>query len=293
MKVLLLSAAATAALTSATELNAEDISRHMLQHRQASARSIPDNESDNPRDLRAAPSREADGSSMQRSKSSKTNGKTDAAGYETSSKSGKVADNGNTGSKSSKTGGGNSKSGKSSKDAYYLGPISCPGRCVDVSGVDFMTGELSNVLKPCDNESREQTWRIHNDDTFVKVESMVYPGECIGIMNKAGCNGQSALVLGSCDDHESMWYFTGGQLVSAYCWVNGYTNAMNVIPNGNSCSPGLYGFEGSNDAVFRSDVFMFIDQEMIQDSDITPSPTASFTYIPTLSPSYYPTSSPI
>eukprot|EP00956_Cyclotella_meneghiniana_P024976 scaffold51136_cov56-Cyclotella_meneghiniana.AAC.5 len=204
-----------------------------------------------------------------------------------SSKAGKATtdDEEDIGSKSAKS----SKSGKLSKDAYYIGPVGCPGHCVDVSGVNFMSGNLDNVLKPCDKDSEDQKWRIHFNDTFVKMESMAYPNMCIAIEDKMDCSDVAAnLILRDCDVHESMWYFTGGELISSYCWVNGFTNVMGAYPGVNSiCDPGLFGIEGSLlTPVIRGDVFMFINEEMIQSNEgLTPFPSP----FPT---SYFPTSSP-
>ena len=298
MKVQLLlgSAAATIALANGSEIDKnEDLSRYRLPDSRARGRL-----SNEGRDLRAVPrtsfgsTRKSHDEEASMSKASKKSSKTAKADEDMpsnenlapSSKSSKSPESGDNSAKSAKTNGG--KSGKSSKEAYYLGPISCPGHCVDVSGVNFVTGELNNVLKPCDNESQDQTWIVHNDDTFVKVESVVYPGMCIGIENRNACAGGFTLSLGDCEDHESMWYFTGGQLMSAYCWVNGYTNIMGVLTTSSSCNPGLFGFEGADNAVVRGDLFMFIGQDMIQAG----RPTTESSYAPTYSPTYFPTSSP-
>ena len=202
-------------------------------------------------------------------------------------------------SKSSKRGGSDGKSGKAT-DAYYIGPISCPNHCVDVSGVNFMTGLLNNAIKTCDNQSQDQKWIVHNDDTFVKLESHSYPNMCIQVENQSTCVG-GTLVLGDCSDHESMWYFTGGQLISAYCWVQGQTNVMGVNYNEDkrSCDAALNAYGGANSQVIRADMFMFIDERMIQGDNNagTSPPTISVSYFPTKSPtlypSYFPTAAPV
>jgi hypothetical protein len=289
MKVQLLLGSTAIALSNANEINTdEDLARHRLQT--PTSHSHP---SERTRDLRAVPQDKAGHDEVSMSKASK---KTDSksskpdSGNDIDSKSGKSGGGSFTSSKSNK----DSKSGKSSKDPYYLGPLACPGRCVDISGINFMTGALTDVLKPCDNDSIDQHWIVHNDDTFVKIESRVYPNECISIHKDHCSDFGSDLILGDCEEHASMWYFTGGQLVSAYCWVNGYTNVMGAFTDGAQCYPGLYGFEGSDEYIERADLFMFIDSRMIEDKPsvtddddmVMPSP------IPTYYPSYSPTGSP-
>ncbi|KAL3803128.1 hypothetical protein HJC23_003403 [Cyclotella cryptica] len=222
-------------------------------------------------------------------KSAKT-GQDTSGGDDVAGKTGKA-----TGTSGSKNGKGGSKSGKASEDAYYIGPLSCPNQCVDVSGVDFLSGLLSNAIRRCDNESIDQRWKVHNDETFLKIESMTYPDMCIAIRDRTSCSG-GTLALGDCADHESMWYFTGGQLISAYCWVNGFTNVMGVIPNvGGRCDPSLNGYPGTDSLVVRADVFMFIDDNSIMGNVPTQQPTNE-NYFPTASPtfmpSYFPTKSP-
>lgn len=291
-------AAATLTLANANEIDInEDISRARLQLQRGDTRTTYTRQSHPTRDLRAVPQTRASSTRASHeeetvmAKAAKKKSKSSKAGEamtddEEDIGSSKSAKSSSTHGKSDKM---NSKSGKSSKDAYYIGPVGCPGHCVDVSGVNFMSGNLDNVLKPCDNDSKDQKWRIHSDDTFVKMESMTYPNMCIAIENKMNCSDVAAnLILGDCDDHESMWYFTGGELISAYCWVNGFTNAMGAYPGVNSiCDPGLFGIEGSLlTPVIRGDVFMFIDEEMIQTNEGLTTP------FPSPFPSYFPTSSP-
>lgn len=286
MKVQLALGSAAVALTNANEMNTnEDLARHRLQP--LTSRSHP---SDLARDLRSAPQVRAghDEAEVSMSKASKTSSSKAAkpdSGNDMDSKSGKSGGGSFTSSKSNK----DSKSGKSSKELYYLGPLACPGHCVDISGINFMTGELTDVLKSCDNDSIDQHWIVHNDDTFVKIESRVYPNECISV-NKDYCSTfGSTLILEDCSEHTSMWYFTGGQLLSAYCWVNGFTNVMGTYVDGAQCYPGLYGFEGSDENVKRADLFMFIDERMIEDR---PSVTDDMMAVPTPVPTYFPTEIP-
>lgn len=298
MKVYHLLGSTAAAASTLTQANAseidinEDISRARLQREDIGTTYT---RQFNPtRDLRAVPQTRASSTRASHeeepvmAKAAKKKSKSSKAGEamiddEEGNGSSKSAKTSNIHGKSDKM---NSKSGKSSKDAYYIGPVGCPGHCVDISGINFLTGELDDVLKPCDNDSKDQRWRIHSDDTFVKMESMTYPNMCIAMEDKEACVG-SYLILGDCDDHESMWYFTGGELISAYCWVNGFTNAMGAINEGNSnCDPGLIGFEGSFSQVIRADIFMFIDEEMIKTNE------GNRTTSPTIFPSYFPTYSP-
>jgi hypothetical protein len=148
-----------------------------------------------------------------------------------------------------------------------------------------MTGLLDNAIRLCDNQSSDQKWIVHNDETFVKLESHSYPNMCIQVENKSTCTG-GTLVLGDCSDHESLWYFTGGQLISAYCWVKGQTNIMGIsIGNRGQCDPALGAYEGREVEVFGEDMFMFIDERMIAgDANGVTSPTFSPTYLPTYSP---------
>jgi hypothetical protein len=284
-------AAATISLSSGSEIDTDsDLSRHRLQNNHVGNNQPSDGDR---RELNAVPStrsfvsaKKQEETSMKSGKTGKMMTKASKTSEDEKSKAGKDPSS----SKSGKMSGG--KSGKTSKDAYYIGPISCPGRCIDVSGVNIKTGEMTDVLKACDNESKDQTWKIHNDDTFVKMESTLYDGMCIGIANRDSCESATYLVLGDCEHHESMWYFTGGQLISAYCWVNGYTNSITVSGGGSGqCDSGLYGYQ---DAFYVSqpDIFMFIDEEMIAPAEMpTEEPTIP-TASPTFWPSYVPTQIP-
>ncbi|EJK51592.1 hypothetical protein THAOC_29224 [Thalassiosira oceanica] len=121
-----------------------------------------------------------------------------------------------------------SKSGKSGKsESYHIAPFSCPGQCIDAEGADYETGELSSAVQACNvhgSHGYTQQWLIHQDTTFVKAESYAYEGQCIGVVYEPGDSAEdikgaceyAELALRPCDSPSTNWYFTGGQLLSAF-----------------------------------------------------------------------------
>lgn len=216
------------------------------------------------------------------------------------------------------------KSGKSSGDVFYVAPFSCPNHCIDADGANFKSGAFDSAMRKCDNDKVSQQWIVHQDGTFVKLESVTFSGYCISIdwemsdgkhsisdvcdavTTDVGDNTVgSELILGSCDSHTSSWYFTGGQLLSAFCWTKGYSASMGASlsnANGGDCSDDLRVWGGSSLQLWREDIFMFIAEDTIlaggggnnlrDDDYYYLEPTLSPTLSPSLSPTLPPNKSP-
>ena len=172
-------------------------------------------------------------------------------------------------SKSSKT----PKSGH--EETLFLVPFSCPRKCVDI---DSNSTKLENAIQDCDVHEETQQWNIHYKDEFMKFEGYTSDEKnwCIGVENLVTCkNSTSLLSLVPCkDDQRSDWYFTGGQLLSAYCWINGVASAMFA-----DCS-GLSTLSGDDAA--SSSTFMLVGKDFIasipaatQAPSVSSAPSAS------------------
>mmetsp|Transcript_18434 Transcript_18434/g.26179 ORF Transcript_18434/g.26179 Transcript_18434/m.26179 type:complete len:242 (+) Transcript_18434:108-833(+) len=126
------------------------------------------------------------------------------------SKSGKTM---SIGTKSSKTGG------------YFVAPFSCPQSCITGENYELSTGTLEDAVTLCDASDEYQMWKVHVDGTFLKFESAAHydDGMCLAV--KETC---SSVGLANCDDPETQWYNTGGQLLSALCWSQGTSVALSA-----------------------------------------------------------------
>ena len=217
-----------------------------------------------------------------------------------SNRSGK-SDKSVAGSKTGKSG----KSGKS--ESYHIAPFSCPGRCIDAEGADYNSGELSNAVQSCNVDGSHgytQQWLVHQDTTFVKVESYAYEGQCIGVFYEPGDSAEdiegacgfgedAELALRPCDSTSTNWYFTGGQLLSAFCWLNGFSSTMAIGVDKRKCSGDLvlYGGNSFGD-LSREDTFLFVESDVMALMEIeTRRPTQSPTLYPTLNPTLSPVTS--
>ena len=201
-----------------------------------------------------------------------------------------------------------SKSGKSELDTYHIAPFSCAGQCIDAEGADYGTGELSSAVRACNvhgSHRHTQQWIIHQDTTFVKAESYAYEGQCIGVDYEPGDSKEdiqgacdfAELALRPCDSPSTNWYFTGGQLLSAFCWLNGVTSAMGVFYDyeESGCREDLSLYSGATNTLLREDTFLFVDSNvmaMMEDSRPIPpddGPGEGPLYFPTLNPTLSPT----
>jgi len=124
---------------------------------------------------------------------------------------------------------------KSSKSAYYndvmfLVPFECPRKCVD--GVyQPNSSTLGSAVQDCNVMEDTQQWNIHYNDQFMKFEGHASFEKhwCIGVDSLATCKTSKApLSFVPCDDPRSDWYFTGGRLISGYCWVNNVSSVMSA-----------------------------------------------------------------
>ncbi|KAL7534710.1 hypothetical protein ACHAXR_006039 [Thalassiosira sp. AJA248-18] len=215
------------------------------------------------------------------------------------------------------------KSGKSSKEeekektpsTYYLAPFSCAKMCIDADGADFGTGELNKAISTCTiDDADTQHWMLHEQHDMIQVESLAYKGKCIGVNYEPGdrmkrvqemCH-DGILALLPCNDPATSWYFTGGQLLSFFCWSRGVSAKMSVSYDEDEekyCHDELRTYNsgvGKNMSITQSNDFMFVttqDMEMmnpppISDTDYpTSEPTFYPSYSPTISPTYVPTAS--
>lgn len=208
-----------------------------------------------------------------------------------------------------------SKSGKSGKsESYHIAPFSCPGQCIDAEGADYETGELSSAVQACNvhgSHGYTQQWLIHQDTTFVKAESYAYEGQCIGVVYEPGDSAEdikgaceyAELALRPCDSLSTNWYFTGGQLLSAFCWLNGVSSIMGVyyLSETVGCAGDLSSYSGNIDPLQREDTFLFIESDVMAMMEVSSRsiedvpenfPTTFPTYFPSLSPTISPMKDP-
>mmetsp|Transcript_11457 Transcript_11457/g.23774 ORF Transcript_11457/g.23774 Transcript_11457/m.23774 type:complete len:318 (+) Transcript_11457:229-1182(+) len=221
---------------------------------------------------------------------------------------------------------GRSKSGKQGKtgkggeiippmqEMYYITPFSCSGQCIDAEmAIVQQSNQLSDAVVDCSNFSVSQLWTVNQDETFVTVESAAHPGSCISIdyiegddamRIQAMCAG-SVLTLGPCDEDSAEWYFTGGQLLSGFCWKNGISSNMGVFYDftRNKCEPQLESYGSASGPFYREDSFMFFNSNVyfppppgggptvFPTAFPTGEPTIENT-IPTYNPTYLPTANP-
>jgi len=166
----------------------------------------------------------------------------------------RIKDNGKASKKYVSSSSSSSYKSKSSKVDYngmYLLPFGCPGKCVQE---EYKPGEfeLEEAILECDLSNAKQEWMIHYYDEIMKFEGYEM-GYCIGVDN--ACD-DSKLSLVHCDEPESEWYFTGGKLISGFCWSHrGQSKVLSV-------DSGCAQLELS-DTVDPEDMFMLVGQEFI------------------------------
>ena len=127
------------------------------------------------------------------------------------------------------------------KEEFFLVPYICPRKCVEYVPDDTTS---SILLQDCNVHDDHQKWYVNYHEQFMKFESSSEKGSCIGIGD--GDSGRDVcgnpdyddmdfdyndtppppLKLVDCDNERTDWYFTGGQFISSYCWIRGYSAAM-------------------------------------------------------------------
>ena len=126
--------------------------------------------------------------------------------------------------------------------SYFMSPFSCGNMCIDAFDAAMVQRDdhkLSTAVVECNTEYLTQQWVLHQSHDLVQVESYEYKGKCIAIHHNTdmdrsdiekACN-EGTLELTSCDHPASRWYFTGGQLLSFFCWSKGFSTNMAVVYN--------------------------------------------------------------
>lgn len=126
--------------------------------------------------------------------------------------------------------------------SYFMSPFSCGNMCIDAFDAAMIQRDdhkLSTAVVECNTEYLTQQWMLHQSHDLVQVESYEYKGKCIAIHHdtdmdrsdiEEACN-KGTLELTSCDHPASRWYFTGGQLLSFFCWSKGFSTNMAVVYN--------------------------------------------------------------
>ena len=136
----------------------------------------------------------------------------------------------------------------------------------------------------------------------MKFEASDEKGLCIGIGEgifiddgdsvQDVCGGGSSdpppLQMVDCEDERTDWYFTGGQYISGYCWIRGYSAAMNVVSDGDECEDFLWVipelFPKTDEFVSSSmTTFMVVGKKYL-DSIPAPSAAPSVSSMPTPNP---------
>ncbi len=178
--------------------------------------------------------------------------------------------------KNKKLPGNSSKSSKSDFKGMYLLPFGCPRLCVDGAYAPN-SDELNGAIQGCDLSEETQEWKIHYDNEIMKFEG--YPeheeGYCIGV--DSACGEKSTLSLVECEEPESEWYFTGGQLVSAYCWSRALGSKVLYVDD--DCKD----LELSGDVDPKKTLFMLVGKEFIS-SFPGPSEAPSLSSAPSEAP---------
>ena len=130
------------------------------------------------------------------------------------------------------------------KEEFFLVPYICPRKCVeyvpdDTTSSDTTSSSLGNVaVQDCNLYDDHQKWYVSYHEQFMKFEASDEKGSCIGIGDGdsveavCGASDPPQLKMVDCEDERTDWYFTGGQYISGYCWIRGYSAAMNVELDG-------------------------------------------------------------
>uniref|UniRef100_A0A7S2LM52 Ricin B lectin domain-containing protein n=1 Tax=Skeletonema marinoi TaxID=267567 RepID=A0A7S2LM52_9STRA len=172
-----------------------------------------------------------------------------------------------------------SKSGKSSKAGeYFMAPFSCPQKCISGQNYAMLSGEIDNAVMVCDASNEYQMWKVHIDGTFLKFESVAHNDEGMCLAVGEECSG--LLGLADCNDPETKWFETGGQLLSASCWNQGISAALSVDAE---CKDLTVDAGSSDDPITRLQTFMLLESDFVE-SIIVPSQAPSVSLAPTVTP---------
>ena len=176
---------------------------------------------------------------------------------------------------------------------FRMLPAACPGRCV--SSYTNKNFEMIDSLARCAGiNDMSQWWKVHSDGSYVMLESYD-TGLCVSVdfeygdtagMLLSACNNGIVTLRECASDHGTQWYFTGGQLISSQCWAAGISSALTVYPdpdNNGKCDGAISVYGTTNDAILRSDTFMFVNRLPESPLDVDDI------IMPTLSPSLSPT----
>ncbi len=193
------------------------------------------------------------------------------------------------------------------KEGFFLVPYICPRKCVeyvpdDTTSSDTTSSSLGNVaVQDCNLYDDHQKWYVGYHEQFMKFEASDEKGSCIGIGDGESvvdvCGGGSSeppsLKMVDCEDERTDWYFTGGQYIAGYCWIRGYSAAMNVELDGDDVTDECKDFLKVIPDIFPSSpspsitTFMVVGKKYL---DSIPAPTSMPTPNPTPPPTPPPTS---
>ena len=193
------------------------------------------------------------------------------------------------------------------KEGFFLVPYICPRKCVeyvpdDTTSSDTSSSSLGNVaVQDCNLYDDHQKWYVGYHEQFMKFEASDEKGSCIGIGDGESvvdvCGGGSSeppsLKMVDCEDERTDWYFTGGQYIAGYCWIRGYSAAMNVELDGDDVTDECKDFLKVIPDLFPSSpspsitTFMVVGKKYL---DSIPAPTSMPTPNPTPPPTPPPTS---
>ena len=183
------------------------------------------------------------------------------------------------------------------KEEFFLVPYICPRKCVEYIPDDTTSSSLGNVaVQDCNLYDDHQKWYVGYHEQFMKFEASDEKGSCIGIGDGDSvvdvCGGGSSeppqLKMVDCDDERTDWYFTGGQYISGYCWIRGYSAAMNVELDGNDVTDECKDFLKVIPELFPSSpspsitTFMVVGKKYL-DSIPAPSAAPSVSSMPSVS----------
>jgi len=152
---------------------------------------------------------------------------------------------------------------------FLIAPFSCPRKCLDGAGTNADM-ELNSTIMECNPNTMTHKWSVDEIGSVIKIENVGRPGLCISAFYLPGDSERDiemactdgTLALLNCTQASSEWYFTGGQLLSQFCWDNGVSASMSVtIDDNNVCVGDIYaeGTGGSGDMIWRTDTFLFLD----------------------------------
>jgi len=142
----------------------------------------------------------------------------------------------------------------------------------------MLSGEIDDAVMVCDASNEYQMWKVHIDGTFLKFESVAHNDEGMCLAAGELCSG--LLGLADCNEPETKWLNTGGQLLSASCWNQGTSAALSVDAD---CKDLTVDAGSSDDPITRLQTFMLLESDFVE-SIIVPSQAPSVSLAPTEAP---------